>query len=165
MCRTFTWKSQSKEWSFKSYFVCLTLFCGNIVDCFFIRHYFSFFFCASLHHQNVQQIIEHKIDLKVESKVGSLANIKHKPGGGDKKVFNDVEYLRQTSSTLQSGNVSRTSSRRESATQVTPLSSLNKIDKNLLLLCLPASHPIWLRSNSVITITVIQIHWYNEQHF
>ena len=102
---------------------------ATLLIVFFIRHYFSFFFCASLHHRNVQQIIEHKIDLKVESKVGSLANIKHKPGGGDKKVFNDVEYLRQTSSTLQSGNVSRTSSRRESATQVTPLWPLNKIDK------------------------------------
>jgi hypothetical protein len=41
------------------------------------------------------QIVDQKIELKAESKIGSLANIKHKPGGGDKKVFNDVEYLRQ----------------------------------------------------------------------
>jgi len=66
----------------------------------------------------VLQILDQKLDLKVQSKVGSMGNIKHKPGGGDKKVFNDVDYLRQTSSALQSGNASRTSSRRESTTQV-----------------------------------------------
>ena len=36
------------------------------------------------------QIENRKIDLKVESKVGSLDNVKHRPGGGDKKVFNDI---------------------------------------------------------------------------
>ena len=50
--------------------------------------------------------------------------MKHRPGGGDKKVFNDVEYLRQMSDTTgaqlmaKSATGSRDSSRRESAVQV-----------------------------------------------
>ena len=70
------------------------------------------------------QIENRKIDLKVKSKVGSLDNVKHRPGGGDKKVFNDVEYLRQMSDTTgaqlmaKSATGSRDSSRRESAVQV-----------------------------------------------
>jgi hypothetical protein len=66
-----------------------------------------------------------KIDLKVESKVGSLDNVKHRPGGGDKKVFNDIEYLKQMNDTTgaqlmakSSGQNSECSSRRESAVQV-----------------------------------------------
>jgi hypothetical protein len=58
-----------------------------------------------------------------QTKVGSLNNVKHKPGGGDKKVFNDTEYLRQVSDhavsiTNASGPGSLTSSRRESSSQV-----------------------------------------------
>ena len=71
------------------------------------------------------QIENRKIDLKVQSKVGSLDNVKHRPGGGDKKVFNDIEYLKQMGETagaqmmLKSpGPNSQNSSRRESATQV-----------------------------------------------
>ena len=71
------------------------------------------------------QIENRKIDLNVQSKVGSLDNVKHRPGGGDKKVFNDVEYLKQmnetTGATLMaksSGQTSQSSSRRESAIQV-----------------------------------------------
>ena len=71
------------------------------------------------------QIENRKIDLNVASKVGSLDNVKHRPGGGDKKVFNDVEYLKQmnetTGATLMaksSGQTSQSSSRRESAVQV-----------------------------------------------
>ena len=71
------------------------------------------------------QIENRKIDLNVQSKVGSLDNVKHRPGGGDKKVFNDVEYLKQmnetTGATLMaksSGQTSQSSSRRESAVQV-----------------------------------------------
>ena len=61
--------------------------------------------------------------VKVQSKIGSLDNVKHKPGGGDKKVFNDVEYMRQVSDhavsiTNASGPGSLTSSRRESSSQV-----------------------------------------------
>lgn len=36
-----------------------------------------------------------KIDVKGESKIGSLDNVKHRPGGGDKKIFDDKEYLKQ----------------------------------------------------------------------
>lgn len=72
------------------------------------------------------QILDQKIELKVQSKVGSLDNVKHRPGGGDKKVFNDVDYLRQMSDTTgaqlmaksASGGNSQNSSRRESAVQV-----------------------------------------------
>lgn len=31
-----------------------------------------------------------------------MDNVKHKPGGGDKKIFNDKDYLRQTSSNVES---------------------------------------------------------------
>ena len=70
------------------------------------------------------QIENRKIDLKAKSKVGSLDNVKHRAGGGDKKVFNDVEYLRQMSDTTgaqlmaKSATGSQNSSRRESAVQV-----------------------------------------------
>ena len=33
--------------------------------------------------------------LQVQSRIGSLANVKHRPGGGDKKIFDDKEYTRQ----------------------------------------------------------------------
>ena len=74
-----------------------------------------------------------KLEFKVESKVGSLDNVKHRPGGGDKKVFNDVEYLRQMSETsaVNSGQVSYNSSRRESATQVRTAFGWVKPIKNL----------------------------------
>ena len=67
--------------------------------------------------------MDQKLNYKVQSKVGSLDNAKHRPGGGDKKVFNDVEYMRQVSDhavflTNASGPGSMTSSRRESASQV-----------------------------------------------
>ena len=32
------------------------------------------------------------------SRIGSLANVKHRPGGGDKKIFDDKEYIRQMNS-------------------------------------------------------------------
>lgn len=35
------------------------------------------------------------MDIKAESKVGSLENIKHKPGGGAVKIFDDKDYLKQ----------------------------------------------------------------------
>ena len=35
--------------------------------------------------------------LQVQSRIGSLANVKHRPGGGDKKIFDDKEYARQVS--------------------------------------------------------------------
>ena len=67
--------------------------------------------------------MDQKVKVQVQSKIGSLANVKHKPGGGDKKVFNDVEYMRQVSDhavsiTNASGPGSLTSSRRESSSQV-----------------------------------------------
>lgn len=43
------------------------------------------------------QIENQKVEFKAESKVGSLANVKHKPGGGDVKIFDDKLYLKQTS--------------------------------------------------------------------
>ena len=68
--------------------------------------------------------MDQKINIKVQKgKVGSLDNVKHRPGGGDKKVFNDVEYMKQVSDhavsiTNASGTGSLTSSRRESSSQV-----------------------------------------------
>ncbi len=78
--------------------------------------YISIFLPIS-YHKNAQ-ITEKKLALRVESKVGSLGNIKHKPGGGGKKVFNDVDYLRQTGATSRSGSVGRMGSDRGSISQV-----------------------------------------------
>ena len=72
--------------------------------------------CAPL----LLQILNEKVEVKVEKgKVGSLDNVRHRAGGGDKKVFNDVEYLRQTSAMhAAAGASSGSSSRRQSASQV-----------------------------------------------
>lgn len=35
------------------------------------------------------------MDIKAQSKIGSLDNVKHKPGGGDVKIFDDKDYLKQ----------------------------------------------------------------------
>lgn len=40
------------------------------------------------------QIQSQKIEIKAQSKVGSLDNVKHKPGGGEKKIFDDKDYLK-----------------------------------------------------------------------
>lgn len=40
------------------------------------------------------QIQTQKIEIKAQSKVGSLDNVKHKPGGGEKKIFDDKDYLK-----------------------------------------------------------------------
>jgi Tau and MAP protein, tubulin-binding repeat len=45
--------------------------------------------------QMYPQIVNLKIDIKAESKVGSLDNVGHKPGGGEKKIYDDKEYLKQ----------------------------------------------------------------------
>ena len=63
------------------------------------------------------QILNQKIEVAAKSRIGSLDNVKHKAGGGDKKVFNDVEYLRQTSAS-HSNYASRSGSRRQSASHV-----------------------------------------------
>jgi microtubule-associated protein tau len=46
---------------------------------------------------SVLQIENQKVEFKAESKVGSLANVKHRPGGGDVKIFDDKQYLKQRS--------------------------------------------------------------------
>ena len=91
-------------------------------------HIYSDFFCTLTHLLTrasplpappILQILNEKVEIKVESKVGSMDNVKHKAGGGDKKVFNDVEYLRQTSAMhAAAGASSGSSSRRQSASQV-----------------------------------------------
>ena len=40
------------------------------------------------------QIQTQKIEIKAQSKIGSLDNVKHKPGGGEKKIFDDKDYLK-----------------------------------------------------------------------
>ena len=85
---------------------------------------FAFYFWCTKHFHEPFQIENRKIELKVQSKVGSLDNVKHRPGGGQKKVFNDVEYLKQMSETsgaqlmAKSATETPNSSRRESAVQV-----------------------------------------------
>lgn len=51
----------------------------------------------------------------MRSKVGSLDNVKHKPGGGDKKIFDDKDYLKQIA---QSGDNSKANSVHTSGSQV-----------------------------------------------
>lgn len=36
------------------------------------------------------------MEIKAQSKVGSLDNVKHKPGGGEVKIFDDKSYIKQT---------------------------------------------------------------------
>lgn len=43
------------------------------------------------------QIEDQKLEvIKAQSKVGSLDNVKHKPGGGEVKIFDDKNYIKQT---------------------------------------------------------------------
>lgn len=42
----------------------------------------------------IAQILTQKIDIKAQSKVGSMDNVKYRPGGGDKKIFDDKDYLK-----------------------------------------------------------------------
>ncbi|KAJ8867122.1 hypothetical protein PR048_032985 [Dryococelus australis] len=64
------------------------------------------------------QIEDQKLDIKAQSKVGSLANVKHKPGGGEKKIFDDKDYLKQ----VKTGSVA-SSEGRASGAQVSSSSS------------------------------------------
>lgn len=40
------------------------------------------------------QIQTVKVDIKAQSKIGSMDNVKHRPGGGAKKIFDDKDYLK-----------------------------------------------------------------------
>merc|ERR550534_3645742 len=42
------------------------------------------------------KIHDEKVEFRVGSRVGSLANVKHRAGGGEKKIFDDKKYLRQS---------------------------------------------------------------------
>nr|CAD7434795.1 unnamed protein product [Timema monikensis] len=54
----------------------------------------------------IATIESQKLEIKAESKVGSLSNVKHKPGGGEKKIFDDKTYLKQISSGSSEGRAS-----------------------------------------------------------
>ena len=62
------------------------------------------------------QIENQKLEFKAESKVGSLANVKYKPGGGDVKIFDDKVYLKQISGGASS--IASSEEGRVSGTQV-----------------------------------------------
>ena len=49
---------------------------------------------SCLKNKSLFQIHNEKVEFKVGSRIGSLANVKHRPGGGDKKIFDDKEYIR-----------------------------------------------------------------------
>ena len=95
-------------------------------------------FFLSLSHPSrptTHQILNQRLSVEAKSRIGSLDNVKHKPGGGDKRVYNDVEYLRQMSEQglggtgSSSGQPSRSSSRRQSASHVSArLASKQGID-------------------------------------
>lgn len=63
------------------------------------------------------QIENQKLEFKAQSKVGSLANVKYKPGGGDVKIFDDKMYLKQISGGASS--IASSEDDRVSGTQVT----------------------------------------------
>lgn len=48
-----------------------------------------------MHTHFLEQIENQKLDFKAQSKVGSMDNVKHKPGGGDIKIFDDKDYIKQ----------------------------------------------------------------------
>lgn len=50
-----------------------------------------------MHDRFSEQIENQKLEFKAQSKVGSMDNVKHKPGGGDIKIFDDKEYAKQMS--------------------------------------------------------------------
>ena len=52
-----------------------------------------FYFMCTL--TSLKQIENQKLEFKAQSKVGSMDNVKHKPGGGDIKIFDDKEYIKQ----------------------------------------------------------------------
>jgi microtubule-associated protein tau len=68
------------------------------------------------------QIENQKLEFKAESKVGSLANVKYKPGGGDIKIFDDKIYLKQISGGASS--IASSEEGRVSGTQVNMLHSM-----------------------------------------
>lgn len=61
-----------------------------------VRIYLLIFITYS-HHRFPEQIENQKLEFKAQSKVGSMDNVKHKPGGGDIKIFDDKEYAKQMS--------------------------------------------------------------------
>jgi hypothetical protein len=78
----------------------------------------------------VLQIENQKVEFKAQSKVGSLANVKHKPGGGDIKIFDDKIYLKQISGGASS--IASSEEGRVSGTQVKMLHSMyNLVSRDL----------------------------------
>lgn len=65
----------------------------------------------------------------MQSKIGSLANVKHKPGGGDVKIFDDKDYLKQMQGAESPGPHSKGSSEGQaSGTQVSNTQDYDKCD-------------------------------------
>ena len=61
------------------------------------------------------------MEIQVGSRIGSLKNMKHQPGGGDKKIFDDKDYLKQMGEVgmmTRSGSSSLTGSTWDSSTLV-----------------------------------------------
>ena len=78
-------------------------------------------FDSNINVPTLSQIHHEKLEIKATSRVGSLANVKHRPGGGEKKIFDDKEYIRQMSdqiSCTRSGPGSLNGSIVGSSTQV-----------------------------------------------
>ncbi|XP_076258867.1 uncharacterized protein LOC143195518 [Rhynchophorus ferrugineus] len=53
---------------------------------------------ASKNETKKENIENKKLEVHATSKVGSMDNVKHKPSGGDKKIFDDKDYLKQQKS-------------------------------------------------------------------
>lgn len=61
------------------------------------KYIFIYTIFSILHLGFFKQIENQKLEFKAQSKVGSLNNVKHKPGGGDIKIFDDKDYIKNIS--------------------------------------------------------------------
>lgn len=65
-----------------------------------VKNFATYRFSIKKRKSGTFQIQTQKIELKAQSKVGSLDNIKHKPGGGERKIFDDKDYLKNVEHTI-----------------------------------------------------------------
>ena len=77
----------------------------KLIHC-ILGHHFLYLIYSLAH---IFIVVYFQVDVNVGSRIGSLANVKHKPGGGDKKIFDDKEYTRQMNE-LGGGNMTRSGS-------------------------------------------------------
>ena len=79
------------------------------------------------------KVVTQKLDWKAHSKVGSLDNVKHSPGGGQVKIF-DEKYVKSPSSTptpCKSGSMTPTPDGKENGDTFKTLTGARKSAEKL----------------------------------